>query len=415
MNKQLSTLLLGRILMNISDSFYMIAIIWFVKTTTNSPFLVGLTSTIAVLPVTLQFLYGPIIDRYSKKKILFFSGVGQAILVGLITLLYFNETLWIPLLFVVLFLALTLAEISYPTENTLIERLASKDQLTKVNSVFAFSYQTLDLIADALAGIVILFVGVGIVFATNSVVLLGIGFLFLLVLKVPPSKKEQPISARNFWKQYKHDFKEGFYVVQKQKKLLAIVYGIIGMNFLATMGLAMLPIISETSAEYGFWLAAISLGTMIGTLISSRLETFALNRVMPIAALLSGLFWISSFLMKDAGLLSIVLFGISWIGIGVNSIYLYTLIQVNLPSDYLGTGFSFLSSLLGSLSPLGYFAGGMFGEWISSTTILLISGIGYFGFACYFLLHPTLRALTIPVSTRFEHTAEERIKVNQRL
>ena len=415
MNKQLLTLLFGRILMNISDSFYMIAIVWFVKTTTNSPFLVGLTSTIAVLPVTLQFLYGPIIDRYSKKKILFFSGVGQAILVGLITLLYFNETLWIPLLFVMLFLALTLAEISYPTENTLIERLASKDQLTKVNSVFAFSYQTLDLIADALAGIVILFVGVGIVFAANSIVLLGIGFLFLLALKVPLSKKEQPISARNFWKQYKHDFKEGFYVVQKQKKLLAIVYGIIVMNFLATMGLAVLPIISETSAEYGFWLAAISLGTMIGTLISSRLETFALNRVMPIAALLSGLFWISSFLMKDAGLLSIVLFGIAWIGIGVNSIYLYTLIQVNLPSDYLGTGFSFLSSLLGSLSPLGYFAGGVFGEWISSTSILLISGIGYFGFACYFLLHPTLRALTVPVSTKFETTAEDKIKVNQHL
>ncbi|MGX9807932.1 MFS transporter [Exiguobacterium acetylicum] len=414
MNKQLTTLLLGRILMNISDSFYMVAIVWFVKTTTNSPFLVGLTSTIAVLPVTIQFLYGPIIDRYSKKKILFFSGVGQAILVGFITLLYFNETLWIPLLFVMLFLALTLAEISYPTENTLIERLASKDQLTKVNSVFAFSYQTLDLIADALAGIVILFVGVGIVFAANSVVLLGIGFLFLLALKVPPSNKEQPISRQNFWKQYKHDFKEGFYVVQKQKKLLAIVYGIIGMNFLATMGLAVLPIISETSAEYGFWLAAISLGTMIGTLISSRLETFALNRVMPIAALLSGLFWISSFLI-DAGLLSIVLFGIAWIGIGVNSIYLYTLIQVNLPPDYLGTGFSFVSSLLGSLSPLGYFAGGVFGEWISSTTILLISGIGYFGFFCYFLLHPLLRALTVPVSTRFETTAEEKIKINQRL
>ncbi|HAZ39394.1 MAG TPA: hypothetical protein DCY39_05860, partial [Exiguobacterium sp.] len=78
-------------------------------------------------------------------------------------------------------------------------------------------------------------------------------------------------------------------------------------------------------------------------------------------------------------------------------------------------GFSFLSSLLGSLSPLGYFEGGMFGEWISSTTILLISGIGYFGFACYFLLHPTLKTLTIPVNTKFEKTAEERMKVNQRL
>ncbi len=259
MNKQLVILLLGRILMNISDSFYMIAIVWFVKTTTNSPFLVGLTSTIAVLPVTQQFLYGPIIDRYSKKKLLFFSGVGQAVLVGIITLLYFNETLRIPLLLVILFLALTLAEISYPTENTLIERLASNDQLTKVNSVFAFSYQTLDLIADALAGIVILFVGVGIVFAANSFVLLGIGFLFLLVLKLPSSEKEQPIILRNFWNQYKRDFKEGYYVVKQQKKLLTIIYGIIGMNFLATMGLAVLPIISETSAEYGFWLSAISL------------------------------------------------------------------------------------------------------------------------------------------------------------
>lgn len=115
------------------------------------------------------------------------------------------------------------------------------------------------------------------------------------------------------------------------------------------------------------------------------------------------------------GVLPIVLFGIAWIGIGVNSIYLYTLIQVNLPSDYLGTGFSFLSSLLGSLSPLGYFAGGIFGEWFSSTAILLISGIGYFGFAGYFLIHPTLKALTIPVNTKFEKTAEERIKVNQHL
>lgn len=405
MNKQLLILLFGRIVMNFADSLYMIATIWFVKISTDSPFLIGLTSAVAMLPVTLQFLYGPIIDRVSKRKILYIAAIGQGILVGFITLLYFNNALWLPLLYVLMFLALTLSEVTYPTESALIERLSTRKDLTKVNSIFAFSYQSLDTIADAISGIIIVFVGLGMIYVSNSILLLCTGLLFLIYLKVPKSKKEVQPTTMKFLQQYKEDFKDGYSVVKKQKVLLSILFGVIGINLSATMGLAMLPVISSNSAEYGFWLTAMSIGTLIGALLASRLEKFPLNRIMPLASLLSGACWIISFATMDMFVIPYFLFGMSWIGVGIISIYVHTLIQVNLPEDYIGLGFAFLSSLLGSLSPLGYLIGGIFGELSSGLTILYISGLGYLVFTIYFLLHPKLNKLSNPINMNFENVS----------
>ncbi|MGM7702360.1 MFS transporter [Pseudalkalibacillus sp. Hm43] len=402
MNKQLLILLIGRIITNIADSLYMIATIWYVKTTTDSAFLIGLTSAIAMLPVTLQFLYGPLIDRFSKRKILFFAELGQGILVGIIALLYFSNVLWLPLLFVLMFLALALSEATYPTESALIEGLADRKDLTKVNSVFAFSYQTLDIISDAISGILIIFVGLGIIYVSNSVLLIGTALLFLIYLKVPKTKKEAQPSTLKFLEQYKRDLIEGYTVVKGRTILLSLMFGIIGINVLATMGLAMLPVISESSAEFGFWLTAMSVGTLLGTVLSSKVEHLPLNRIMPIASLFSGICWITAFALSEWYIVPFIFFGFSWVGIGIIGIYVQTLIQVNLPQEYLGIGFAFILSILGSLSPLGYFLGGIFGELSSGPLILLLSGIGYFTFTFYFWIHPKLNRLSNSLHTRFE-------------
>lgn len=393
MNKQLSTLLIGRIITNIADSLYMIATIWFVKNTTNSELLVGLTTAIAMLPMTLQFLYGPIIDRFSKRKILFLSEIGQGIIITIISILYFTNLLWIPLLIILLLLAISLSEVTYPTEIALIERLTPKDKLTKVNSIFAFSFQTLDIISDALSGILIVFVGVGFVYLSNSILLILTGLLFLFYLKIPKSKKETEKSSLSFMQQYKEDFVTGFKVVKQQKILLNIMFGIVGINLLATMGISMLPIISSNSAEYGFWLTAMSTGTLIGTVISSWLERIPLKLVMPITSLTSGLFWILSVTTRETHFLNYIFFGFAWIGIGVLSIFIQSLIQVNLPEEYMGSGFAFFTSILGSLSPLGSFVGGLIGEFNSGSFVMYTAATGYICFSIYFILHPKLRNL----------------------
>ncbi|MFS1514304.1 MFS transporter [Chengkuizengella sp. SCS-71B] len=393
MNKQLTILLIGRIITNFADSFYMIATIWYVKNFTDSTLLVGITSAIGILPVTLQFLYGPIIDRFSKQRILYFSVIGQALLVGMISILYFFDAIWIPLLLFLMYVALSFSEITYPTESALIERLTKRENLTKVNSIFAFSYQSLDLICNAISGLLITFIGLGFIYLSNSMMLFLTGLIFLFYLKVPRSDKESEPVSSGFFEQYKKDFIEGYRIVRKQKILLNILFGIIGINFMATMGIAMLPIISNNAAEYGFWLTAMSAGTLIGTSLSSKLENIPLNRLIPMISLLSGASWIFSTIFNEQFLISYVLFGLAWAGIGVLSVFIYTLIQVNLPKDYIGSGFAFLTSLLGSLSPIGYLLGGVLGELTSEYAILLIAGTGYLLFTVYFLSNPLLNKI----------------------
>lgn len=404
MSKPLFVLLLGRILTNFSDSFYKIATIWYVKNTTDSSLLIGITSAIAILPITIQFLYGPIIDRFSKRRILFFASIGQGLFISIISILYYAESLWLPVLFLLMFLSLTFSEATYPTENALIERLASRDKLAKVNSIFAFSYQTLDIICDAISGILIAFVGLGVIYISNSVLLIFTGILFLFYLKVPASKRESEAITNHFFKQYKKDFADGFRVVKRQKTLLSILFGVIGINVLATMGLAMLPVISNTSVKYGFWLTSMSIGSIVGTILSSRLEKMPLNRVLPLTSLISGTSWLLAMVTVNQFIVPYIFFGLAWLGIGIMGIYIQTLIQVNLPEEYLGTGFTFLSSLLGSLSPIGFFLGGLLGQLTSSYLVLYLACLGYFGFAVYFWVHPKLSRLENELSSRFEES-----------
>lgn len=404
MSKPLFVLLLGRILTNFSDSFDKIATIWYVKNTTDSSLLIGITSAIAILPITIQFLYGPIIDRFSKRRILFFASIGQGLFISIISILYYAESLWLPVLFLLMFLSLTFSEATYPTENALIERLASRDKLAKVNSIFAFSYQTLDIICDAISGILIAFVGLGVIYISNSVLLIFTGMLFLFYLKVPASKRESEATTNHFFKQYKKDFADGFRVVKRQKTLLSILFGVIGINVLATMGLAMLPVISNTSVKYGFWLTSMSIGSIVGTILSSRLEKMPLNRVLPLTSLISGTSWLLAMVTVNQFIVPYIFFGLAWLGIGIMGIYIQTLIQVNLPEEYLGTGFAFLSSLLGSLSPIGFFLGGLLGQLTSSYLVLYLACLGYFGFAVYFWVHPKLSRLENELSSRFEES-----------
>ncbi|MGD6965724.1 MFS transporter [Rossellomorea vietnamensis] len=405
MNRQLVILLIGRILTNFADSFYMIATIWYVKIVTDSPLLIGVTSAIAILPVTIQFIYGPLIDRFSERKILVTAMMGQGLLVTVISILYLNNLLWVPLLLALLFFALSFSELTYPTESALIERLAEKGKLTKVNSIFAFSYQTLDILCDAVSGLLIAFVGLGVIYLSNSVILILTGLLFLLFLKIPKSKKETDRSTLGFFKQYKEDFKEGLMVVKKRRRLLHFIFGVIGMNVMATMGLAMLPVISDTSAQYGFWLTSMSAGTLMGTILSSKVQQFPLNRIMPLISIWSGACWLMAFALFEIPILPYLLFGFSWAGIGILSIFVQTMIGVNLPRDYIGIGFAFISSLLGSLSPIGYLLGGVIGEMTSGLFLLSTSGCGYLLFALYFLMNPLLKQLNEPLSAGFEKTS----------
>lgn len=131
-----------------------------------------------MLPVALQILYGPIIDRYSKKKLLIISMGIQATIFSILVFLYNLNQLQPALLLAFIFVATMAAHLSYPTESALVPFLVNKQQLGKVNSIFAFTYSSLDIICNAVSGIIIASIGIGMVYFLNSLTYVILFFVY---------------------------------------------------------------------------------------------------------------------------------------------------------------------------------------------------------------------------------------------
>lgn len=63
-NKNFLILFLGRMITNIGDSLYYVASMWLVYQLGGSSFYSGIAGFLILLPMGLQFLTGPFVDRF---------------------------------------------------------------------------------------------------------------------------------------------------------------------------------------------------------------------------------------------------------------------------------------------------------------------------------------------------------------
>ncbi len=79
------------------------------------------------------------------------------------------------------------------------------------------------------------------------------------------------------------------------------------------------------------------------------------------------------------------------------------MIQINIPQERLGVGFSFFVSLLASLTPLAFLLGGLLGEWIGAQPVLMLAGSGYVLLSLYMVIHPKLNKLENRLEEMFSY------------
>ncbi len=93
-------LLLGRVVTNIGDSLYYVASMWLVFELSHNPFYTGLAGFLILVPKVLQFLIGPLVDRWRVKPILISTQVLQAVLLVTIPIAYHFDALHITIYYV---------------------------------------------------------------------------------------------------------------------------------------------------------------------------------------------------------------------------------------------------------------------------------------------------------------------------
>ncbi|MGD7025197.1 MFS transporter [Rossellomorea vietnamensis] len=395
-NRNFAALFFGRMVTNMGDSLYYVAAMWLVFELGGSAFYTGLAGFLTLLPGTLQFLTGPVIDKLQIQKLLVWTQILQAILVLLIPISHYAGFLSVSFILVIMPVISAIEQFAYPGQSALLPRLIRKDQLVKGNSLFSFAYQGVDLAFNAIAGILVALVGAITLYMIDAVTFIIAAILFRLI----NVKGEKQVTGQNGTSvkekavSYKKDLAEGFGIVFRSK-LAKFLLGSVVANFAIGSTYAVLPAFAELrggSEAYGLYLAAISGGALIGALSASFFEKYSLGRLVIILFFLGGSCWmISGFIPSTT--VSILFFGISWIPIGATNVIMGAAIQSVVPQHLMGRIFSVTASLGAAAMPFGSLLGGYLADAVNPVAVFAGSAAGVTFVSIVWLLDRALRTL----------------------
>ncbi|MEK4540465.1 MFS transporter [Bacillus sp. FSL R5-0585] len=410
-NRNFLLLFLGRIFTNIGDSLYYVAAMWLVYKLSGNPFYSGLAGFLTLLPSALQFLTGPFVDRWSIKNTLVITQVLQCILILIIPITHYFDLLTVHLLLIIMPIVAFIEQFAYPAQSKALPLLLHKTQLLKGNSLFSFAYQGIDLICTTLSGILVALFGAITLYVIDSFTF-AITALLFFSLKMP---KQTETNTSLSTKQYFTDLKEGFSIVFRSLMGVFLIGSVVA-NFSIGMTMAILPSFADSLGgvkSYGFFLAAISAGSLIGALFSSWVGKRNVGRVSIISFATGAIFWFLSTIVPFQWL-SIFLFGLAWIPIGATNILFATISQIVIPNQYIGRINSVMRSMGTIAMPFGSLIGGYAANVFSSQLIFALASIGILFISLVWLLHPKLRALPkadeITADTFELQFKEERVK-----
>ncbi|RKO61895.1 MFS transporter [Caldibacillus debilis] len=407
-NKNFAYLVSGRIFTNIGDSLYAVASMWLIYDLTQNSFYTGLGGFLTMAPLILQFFIGPLIKQERYKSILIYTQMIQAILLLVIPLAHFLGVLSVWLVLIINPIASIIQQFVYPTHAAILPTIVEEKYLTKANSIMNATYQLLDVILLGISGTIIALIGTVFVYMLGSVTFF-IAMLLFFYIKIPKTDLEEKDFERDFslkdkWENYKADLKKGYQFIKGSlipKFLLASILA----NFIIGAVSAILPeyaVYRGGSDIYGWYLAAMSFGLLMGSTISSFFSQFPLGKVTIIGFFCSGLSWFLAGITNIHSL-SVILFGGSYVAIGITNVLFLSSLQKIVPSDLLGRVFSFIVGAISIAAPLGSLTGGTMAPFIGSWIIFIFGSIAMVFVSIYWLVIPTLRNLPITDALEYRH------------
>ena len=392
-NRNFVKLLIGRLVTNAGDSLYTIAGTWLVYDLTGSSFYTGIAGALLLLPPALQFISGPLVDRWSITRTLTLTQLMQAILILFIPLAAYTDSLTVGIVLLLIPVLSLLNQFVYPAQNAALPRIVVKDELTQANSAFSFANKGTDMIFRALGGVLIAAVGAASLFVLNSVTFV-IAALFFIGVNVPSADNSSEELGSINPSEYFSDLREG--IACLRGTVFAEMMSITALTNLAVgVTIAVLPAFAAIRggpALYGALLGAVGGGTLIGALISSRLEHIGYGRIRIFGFGLGFLLWIGAVYSSEP-LLSIALFTLAWIPPGVTNVMGQTLMQTVTPEELLGRVTSVDSSVSTMTLPVGSLLGGAVSSILGVITTMGIAALGFGVASLYFALRPPLRRL----------------------
>ncbi|WCM63690.1 MFS transporter [Paenibacillus polymyxa] len=396
---------LSRTSANIADSIYMIVMLYFVQSITESVSYTSFTYSAITATSMFSFIVGPIVDRHSPLKLASLSLLMQAIIIFFVPFLIGEQSYKLILILVLVFLASCFSLLFYPANSKLIPILMrNNDDIIKANVVINSTDQVINIVGYLLGASIIIFLGMKNTFylASGLLLLAGLTFFWMSRNLIPSNYMENEPAKHSG--SFLLELKEGFSFVKQNVflKIMMPFYALI--NFLLAMLIITIPSLA-VSAGSPIYYSLIYIVFFIGMFCGSILTNYVPKKafVIAVAWILMGISLCVFSLMQGIWLKMVAVLPMG-IGSGLINVQQTAIIHIITPTKLLGRVLSFLSSISNASLPLGALVGGVLTLRFPLENVLLFSAVLIMASGLILLCIKTVRQFTI------EDQTEERQK-----
>lgn len=376
-NRNFVLLFSGQSLSSIGTNVYSFALLWDMKVMTQNAFLMSLVGLGWALP---QVLFGPIagvvVDRFSKRWIMFLSDAVRFLLVVIVTMLSYFHSLNAWEMIVMAFLSNTVATVFNPAAGTLTPIIVSHEQLPSANGLQQAAGPASMILGPAISAGLIAYAGVTASFGLNALTFfISVATLLFMTLQEPFIHKK-PITTHHVFA----EMKEGFVAIKGIKLLMVLFPVAFMLNFMfAPTDLYIVQYVTEilhgNQVLVGEMNAVFAVGMLLGAVLTGFIGRFFRAGFMVGGGLLISTLMTAIMVIYPQIFFDLFCMFIGGFGMSLVNVTIMTLLQQVVEKTVMGRVFALLNTMFGAAMPLGMLIGGIAASLFNVRIVLGITGL----------------------------------------
>lgn len=373
-NRNFTLLWLGKIVSQLGDKFYAIALAWWILQKTNSPSIMGFFLLASALPAILLGLFtGVFTDRWRRKTMLVVTDIVRGTLVLLITLLSARGSLDVWHVFTIgICLSITTAFFD-PASQAIVPEIVDEKQLTRANGMSQMVSGICSVAGPLLGAVAVGAFGMTPVFLAN-----GASYYIAAVLAFFITSKRTVTrgqSNENIWK----EMLEGISFVRGKARIRFVLIVIAVAHFFMGCLTVTLPFLADGLQgsgvnNLGYLEMTLGIGLLLGSIIISTRKNKSVQErtLVYFIASAGGCFLaiaIAQLLMVQSIYVYLLVMCVIGACIAGAFIFWQSLLQRYTPENMTGRVFG-LSTLISNVTlPVAY---GIFGLLLTVNSVFLL-------------------------------------------
>ena len=347
---------------------------WLVLQLTQSPFALGMVTTLQFLPIMLLSLVGGVItDRLPKRRLILITQITALIQAAIFGALVASGAIQLWHVYLLAALQGTVNAIDNPARQAFVPELAGRKYLINAVALNSMLFNGARIVGPALAGLVIAKIGIAPTLFLNALsfvaVIAGLLMMRPSEFSAIPQHSPAPIGQR---------LVEGLrYVWQTPRVLLIMLVvaaiGTFGYNFSVVLPLLAGFVLHTDAAGFGLISAFLGIGSLLAAVTTAYTKQITLRRLLlgagAFSVLLGTVALSTNFVLSLALLVALGFAGITF-ATTANS-----LLQLTVPDELRGRVMSLYILLFAGSTPIGGFLIGTLSNVIGVSWTLFVCAL----------------------------------------